>query len=345
MSVCVALLPAHNEELSIERSVRAAQQQCDRVIVVADNCTDGTVGLAKAVGAEVFETQGNSRKKAGALNQALAVLMPELADDDCVFVQDADSIIDPTFIATAAARLSVEPKLAGVGGTFRGGPGGGLVGVFQRNEYARYARDVRRLKGRVLVLTGTATLFRVSALRAVLEARASGALPSSDGVYDETVLTEDNELTQALLHLGYSIVSPIGCTLETEVMATWRDLYRQRLRWKRGALENLFQYGLTRVTWRYWGRQALTMFGCLVTVMYLASIVLAVATGGVQLHLVWITVTLVFAVERAVTVRDRGWRQQTLGASVVYEMPFDVFLQAVHLVAYVQVLLRAKRRW
>ena len=39
-------------------------------------------------------------------------------------------------------------------------------------------------------------------------------------------------------------------------MASWSDLARQRVRWKRGAVENLVDYGLTRVTAPYWGRQA-----------------------------------------------------------------------------------------
>ena len=84
-------------------------------------------------------------------------------------------------------------------------------------------------------------------------------------VYDTAVLTEDNELTLALLHLGYTVTSPEGCRLTTEVMESWGDLYRQRLRWKRGAIENLFDYGLTRVTVRYWLRQLMTLLGIVVT--------------------------------------------------------------------------------
>ncbi len=120
------------------------------------------------------------------------------------------------------------------------------MGTLQRNEYARYARDVRRLKGKVLCLTGTATLFSVKALKEVAEERPTG------DVYDVEVLTEDFELTLALKHLGYEVVAPKECTLTTEVMETWGDLARQRLRWKRGAVENLVQYGLTRVTLEHW---------------------------------------------------------------------------------------------
>ncbi|CAI9408043.1 Poly-beta-1,6-N-acetyl-D-glucosamine synthase [Nocardioides sp. T2.26MG-1] len=200
-------------------------------------------------------TRGNTAKKAGALNQALAAVLPQLDDDDVVLLQDADSVLDQGFISAAVRNLEADPRLGAVGGTFRGSDDRTFVGHLQRNEYARYARDVRRLEGRVLVVTGTAAVLRVRTLRAVSRARLDGRIPPGDGhggVYDTTVLTEDNELTFALKHLGYTVLSPRECTLTTEVMTTWRDLWRQRLRWKRGALENCAQYGLTRVTWRYW---------------------------------------------------------------------------------------------
>ncbi len=51
------------------------------------------------------------------------------------------------------------------------------------------------------------------------------------------------------------MVSPRECPVVTELMPTWRTLWGQRLRWQRGALENLGAYGLTRQTFRYWAQQ------------------------------------------------------------------------------------------
>src|SRR5690606_12928207 len=149
-------------------------------------------------------------------------------DDDLILVQDADSILAPDFIQNALSELSENPKLGAVGGVFSGGPGGGFVGHLQRNEYARYARDVTRMNGKCLVVTGTAAIFRVKTLREVSSARLSGTLPAGDGqggVYDPTVLTEYNELSFPLMHLGYEIKSPPECALETEVMTSWRELW------------------------------------------------------------------------------------------------------------------------
>jgi cellulose synthase/poly-beta-1,6-N-acetylglucosamine synthase-like glycosyltransferase len=293
----------------------------------------------------VFETVENQYKKAGALNQALELLLPELGDEDAILVMDADSFLAPSFLLEARRRL--RGNVGGVGGVFTGRAGGGFVGMLQRNEYARYARDTARLKGRVLVLTGTATLFSARTLRHVCRARAEGVLPGGAAqVYDTSVLTEDNELTLALLHLGYEVVSPKDCRLTTEVMESWRALYRQRLRWKRGALENLVQYGLTRVTLSYWRRQLWTLVGVIVTAAYLATLVWSLAAqGAIILHPLWLAVTAVFALERAVTVRSRGPIQMVLAAVLIVEMSFDIFIQTVHAKAIFDTIRRSERSW
>ena len=339
----IVIIPAHNEEACVGaalRSVWAQGRKPDRVIVVADNCTDGTTAEALRCGAEVYETEGNRYRKAGALNQALKDVLPGLRDEDAVLVMDADSFLDDGFVGHALGKLLCG-QYGGVGGSFRGRAGGGFVGMLQRNEFARYARDVNRKKGKVLCLTGTAALLRVDALRDVAASRPNGE------IYDTEVLTEDFELTLRLGHLGYDVVSPKECALSTEVMETWGDFARQRLRWKRGAMENLIQYGLTRVTLEHWARQLVTMLGVLVTLVYLSTLFWAIAVQhSLHLYPLWIAVTVIFAVERAVSViRRRGWRMALLSATLVVEMPFDLFLQAVHLKAYWQAIFKAERSW
>src|ERR671936_346307 len=82
----VAVIPAHDEEEQIGDTVRSLLQQSvrpDRIIVVADNCTDATAAVAAACGGvEVLATVDNHSRKAGALNQAWAVIGATPADDD-----------------------------------------------------------------------------------------------------------------------------------------------------------------------------------------------------------------------------------------------------------------------
>ena len=76
---CTVLLPAYNEELVLGNALRSLQEQTrppDRILVIADNCTDTTVQVAREHGVDVVETVGNTEKKAGALNQQLRRLLP-----------------------------------------------------------------------------------------------------------------------------------------------------------------------------------------------------------------------------------------------------------------------------
>ncbi|MGI5287360.1 glycosyltransferase family 2 protein [Nonomuraea polychroma] len=343
-----ALIPAHNEAEQIAESIDSLRFQTrppDRVIVIADNCLDATAHIARRCGAEVYETVGNAHKKAGALNQVLDRLLHFLGTDDVILVMDADSALDRGFVQAGLEYLT-EGRYAAVGGTFTGKDGGGFVGMLQRNEYVRYARDVRRLQGKALVLTGTATLFRALTLQQVVAARRAGGLPGPAQVYDVRVLTEDNELTLAILHLGLRILAPRECTLTTEVMPTWRELFRQRLRWKRGALENLTDYGWTKVTRPYWGRQLLSLIGVVVVFLYLGTVVWSIAvTGDLRIQPVWAAITVIFMVERVVTVRARGPRQMLLAGLLLVEMVFDVFLQIVQAKAFWEAAWHRERKW
>lgn len=342
------LIPAHNEAKQITETIASLRRQerpPDHIVVIADNCTDATAAFAQLCGVEIVGTRGNEHKKAGALNQVLDRLLPILGPEDAIMVMDADSALDPGFIRHGIDYLA-DGRYAAVGGTFTGKPGGGAVGMFQRNEYARYARDVRRLQGKALVLTGTATIFRATTLQEVVAARRSKRLPGLPHVYDVRVLTEDNELTLAILHLGFRILCPPECTLTTEVMPTWRELAQQRLRWKRGALENLVDYGWTPITRPYWGRQLLSLIGILVITAYLSSLVYsAIWLGGITISPIWAAVTVIFMVERVVTVRQRGKFQMALAATIVVEMVFDVFLQIVQARAFWQAAWRKERKW
>jgi poly-beta-1,6-N-acetyl-D-glucosamine synthase len=345
----VALLPAHDEERSLPAalaSLRAQECPPDQVVVVLDGCTDATADVAAAHGTGTFTTAGNEGRKAGALNQALAAVLPGLDDHDLVLALDADSALAPGFLGAATAWLDAHPADGAVAGVFEGRGGGGLVGALQRNEYARYAREVARRGARATVLTGTATLFRVSTLRAVAAARGS-ALPGRTGeVYHPAALTEDSEITLALRTLGMGAASPRECRVRTEVMTTWRDLWHQRLRWQRGALENLRAYGLTRVTAPYAARQAAMYAGIVAVALFLLATALFAAAGELgPPRGAWLAVTALFVVERVVTVRRRGWRAVLLAAPVVVEFGYDLFQQAVFLRAAADLVAGRVPQW
>ncbi len=343
------LIPAHNEEGCIGATLASLSNQThppERVIVVADNCSDLTVSLAREAGVEVFETVGNEKKKAGALNQALSTVLPGQLDNDLVMVMDADTTLDPGFLATAVQRMTDDRALMAVGGLFYGEPGHGLIGQFQRNEYIRYSRELRRRRGRVFVLTGTASMFRPRALRAVAEHRG-GALPGVPGdVYDTVVLTEDNELTLALKTLGALLISPPKCTVVTEVMPTWRTLWMQRLRWQRGALENLATYGMRPQTFRYWAQQLGIGYGVIALSAYLLLMALMLsALDSWVWYPFWLVVGGVFVIERVQSVWHGGWRARLLGLALFPELLFAMFLNVVYVKGILDISLARTATW
>ena len=157
----------------------------------------------------------------GIMNYMIPIIKSAVFNDLTIVCSDS-------FLSTAVARLAADPGIGAVGGVFTGRDGGGLVGALQRNEYARYAREIGRRHGAARVLTGTATLFRAGVLREVAAARGR-TLPGRPGaVYDPAALTEDNEITLAVRTLGHRIVSPRECVVVTEVMTTWADLWHHR---------------------------------------------------------------------------------------------------------------------
>lgn len=342
----VALIPAHNEAGRVGAAIAALRAQSrapDRIVVVADNCTDLTADLARRAGAQVVESVGNRHKKAGALNQALDRLFDGLADHDLVLVQDADTTLASSFIASALEAIAQD--VGAVGGIFYGERGGGLLGVLQRIEFQRYAREIARRGYRADVLTGTATLFRVSTLRKIRQARLDGVIGGGVSYYSLASLTEDDEITKAVRTIGYRTVSPAGCRVVTEVMTTVPKLWHQRMRWQRGALENLRDYGWTRVTAPYMVRQALMGLSVLALALYLFFTGWMLARGRPEFSPFWVAVGLVFVAEKVVTARGAGYRAQMLAGTLAIELVYDLFQHAVYVRSLWDMVRRREERW
>ena len=352
------IIAAHNEEHRITDALHSLAEQtrpADTVIVICDRCTDGTAELAESYGARVLHTVGNTHRKAGALNQALMTVLPSLADTDSVLMMDADTALAQDFLAIAEERVTCGTFAVGAIFLAEATDTFGVTAL-QRNEYLRYAHDLHRRHARAEVISGTAGLFPVHALREIVDGRRGGKLPGegcwpagrgcSGYVYSLRALTEDNELTMAAKYLGYKAASPDGCTVVTEVMPTLKTLFYQRLRWQRGALSTLRDYGLTRTTLPYFIRQVLMYLGIMFFPFFVTVIVHAVIeTGRFPWSWPWFFASLLLIVERVWTVRAGGLRALILAILVLPEIVYDMFQHYVLLRAGVDELVRSDEHW
>ena len=104
------VVPAHDEAPVIARCLRSLSQlnwprHGFRVIVVADNCEDGTAAIAHEQGARVLERLDHSRRGKGyALRLAFDTSLRE-SWADAVVVVDADSEASRNLLEAFAARL------------------------------------------------------------------------------------------------------------------------------------------------------------------------------------------------------------------------------------------------
>jgi cellulose synthase/poly-beta-1,6-N-acetylglucosamine synthase-like glycosyltransferase len=103
VSRIAVVVPAHNEEGGVANTV-ASLKRCleadsrHSIVVVADNCDDHTAERAAAAGARVIVREDRMRRGKGyALEYAFGILLGE--GFDALAVVDADSVVEPNFLA------------------------------------------------------------------------------------------------------------------------------------------------------------------------------------------------------------------------------------------------------
>jgi glycosyltransferase involved in cell wall biosynthesis len=110
--LCTVLIPAYNEAGTIREIVEAVLAHVDRVLVVSDGSTDGTVAQLAGLPVEVLEhpdNRGKGRRLAEGLDRAFR------DGAECVLTLDADGQHDPSEIPAflAAARRFPESLIVG----------------------------------------------------------------------------------------------------------------------------------------------------------------------------------------------------------------------------------------
>jgi cellulose synthase/poly-beta-1,6-N-acetylglucosamine synthase-like glycosyltransferase len=129
-------------------------------------------------------------------------------------------------------------------------------------------------------------------------------------------------------------------------MPTWGMLWAQRLRWQRGALENLGAYGITRQTFRYWAQQFGIGYGVIALWSFLLMmLVMVLALDHWVWFPFWFGLGMVFMVERIVTAWRGGMRGRMLALPLLPEIFYDLFLEAVYVKGVLDISLGRRATW
>lgn len=114
------VVPAHNEELVLGATLASLTLQdypagYAQIVVVADNCTDGTAAIARSRGAAVLERTSDERGKGYALNFAIAHLLAQPITPDAIVIIDADTQAAPDFLRRMSACIAQNKDPRGYG--------------------------------------------------------------------------------------------------------------------------------------------------------------------------------------------------------------------------------------
>ena len=270
-------------------------------MVAADNCTDGTVELARSVpGVTVFETERNTAKKPGALNQAWRRYA---ADADLVVCMDADTTLGPLALADWEQEFDEDRTLGGCSAKFTMLAADGMTRFerllvrLQRAEFSKWT-DLALKRGRkTSVLAGTACCMRNEALREIVRWRlneASGQAPA--GPWIESSLVEDFELTYRLRQCGWTTKVSATVRAYTDAMTDMRSLRAQRMKWQTGTVEDLLAFGVNRLTLFDWWQQLQGVIAIAVRLTWVALLVRALMVHHFVLHPIWLLPPVLFIV-------------------------------------------------
>lgn len=338
------LVPAHDEETGIATTLNGLRSQMaptDRLLVVADNCSDATAAVALANGAEVVvRTDALLRGKGYALDHGMRHLRAD--PPDIVVIVDADCDLHTGSLDALADRCIDSGRPVQALYLMRAPASSGLR--TRVSEFAWIVKNrvrplgMRRL-GLPCQLMGTGMAFPWTLLQ-------HATLASGN-------IVEDLQLGLDLAESGRPPLFCPDALVTSAFPASAEGLSAQRTRWEHGHIATLLTHG-PRLIWRgirqrRIGLLALALDLCVppLASLALALVVLLVLTTLFGLAIGAWRAAAVNCVAVALLVIGvlAAWRQYGRSAVSMRELLSAPWYVVAKLPMYAQLLLRRQTRW
>lgn len=236
--VVTVVIPAHNEELAIEQCLQSIYDNTYRhveVIVHDDKSTDSTAKIVRAFKRAHPDMQLRlvSRRRNVGKGAGLNYCITKYARGQLIMTLDADCLLEAHAIQNAVAYFD-DKSVLGVAANVKLLETPTVLGLLQRFEHMIGYRSKKfyTLTNCEIIVGGVASTYRAEVLKAVK-------------FYDTDTQTEDIGLSMKIIsRYGKAgrIVYAADVLAMTEPVQTFKDLLKQRYRWKLGMIQNLFKY-------------------------------------------------------------------------------------------------------
>jgi poly-beta-1,6-N-acetyl-D-glucosamine synthase len=225
------IVPAFNEEKTIAKTIEsllALDYPKDKIeiIVIDDGSTDETYKIAKQYkkeGVRVYKKKNEGKGKT--LNFGLTK-----ATGSFISCLDADSFVAPDSLKRLMSYF-YDSKIMAVTPSLKIYKPKNFLQKVQMMEFylGIYLRKMFSFLGSIHVTPGPFSVYRKEFF-------------DKYGGYDEDNLTEDIEVALRIQSKGYYIENSVDANVYTMGPATFKELFRQRLRWYMGFIENVLNY-------------------------------------------------------------------------------------------------------
>jgi cellulose synthase/poly-beta-1,6-N-acetylglucosamine synthase-like glycosyltransferase len=232
------VIPAHNEELSIERcldSIRRNTYRKIEVFVHNDKSTDDTARIVRAYQKKYpkFRLRLVNRRFHAGKAEGVNYCIKRYALGDLVMTLDADCTLDRRAIKNSVDKFA-DPKVIGVAANVKITDSASILGLLQQFEHMIGYRSKKfyTVANCEFVVGGVASTYRMAVLQKA-------------NFYDTDTQTEDIGLSMKIVvqaNKGERIIYAADVLAMTDPVTTFKGLLIQRYRWKLGMIQNLLKY-------------------------------------------------------------------------------------------------------